>query len=150
MTENPNNPLDARGWDGMNGRMAKRSRLGSLIIIAVVLLAGAIPGGLTTRSVALSEPILKGGVRVSLSSAGQAIFFAIGSVSGMLIPSLICLLCFLVDDGKSLGKWRETWRVVCLAMLASVSSVVAGIMVFVGLGFIFITIPREVFDFLTN
>lgn len=115
-----------------------------------ILAADMIAGGQTALSMARSETWLKGGVPVGLSAFGEAFFFTIGGIAGVVGS-------FAVINGPSLLRIELPWRIhntfvrsVFVLFCALVSGSFAAALFLLLLGSVFITIPHELYDLLTT
>lgn len=151
MNENPYKaPADepgglAGGYDALKSRRFQFG-LKSPFILSVGMLAG----GQTARGMLLAETPMVGGVPVTFSVRGEALFFIVGmvaAVAGMLITGYGPFLLRIQIP------WRIRNKVLEMAILLAAAPMIGAVsaaMAFLVLGFTFFTVPREVFDFLTT
>ncbi|MGH7140122.1 MAG: hypothetical protein ACREHD_30655 [Pirellulales bacterium] len=115
-----------------------------------VVLAGTMTGGQTARSLLLAETPSLGGVRVSWSAWGEAIFFCIGcsaALAGMAMAASAPALLRVRSPCRGRNNFR---RMVALMVGATLLGAVSAGTAFVAVGLIFNTVPQEIFDFLTT
>lgn len=107
-------------------------------------------GGQTARSLLLAETPSLGGVPVSWSAWGEATVFCIGCIAAFAGMAVVA-------SAPTLLRVRPPWRgrnnihrMVALMVVACLLGAVSAGTAFVALGLTFITVPQEVFDFLTT
>jgi hypothetical protein len=109
--------------------------------IFCILFAG-LTGGFVGRLWAMAMPMKDGGVPVTLSLFGEVLFFVVGALAGIAAATVVAAR--LRREVSNL--WRSTASVAACAL----SSCIAAPLLISALCGMFITIPHEVFDLLTD
>ncbi len=104
-----------------------RSPLGTRDVL--VLLAGAIVGGMISRGILMTKPV---------TLTGEAIFISLG-----FMPALGCaaVIYNYLDDRGRLEKWLKGWRLMPFSILVIVVGVFAAAAVALYVSFFFFTFP---------
>ena len=111
------------------------------LIVAMAGAIGIVTGSVACLQTALNNTWLNGGVPVQVSSGGRVFFLVLGGFAGAASAGIAVGLAIAANE-------RLDRRLA--GIIAFVTGCIGGVAVFFVMGFVFITVPEEVFDFLTD